>query len=237
MNPAAPSNPQVAAASAPAMVANRSPAMNVLPQGVIAPANPIVARPMMNSGGVASFADGGFSMQRSPHLGATWEERGEARNMMHTGPIMSAVPGRTDSHHMVVPSGAYVLPAAHVSAMGQGNSVAGLNAAHAMFGPGGPYGVGAMRMGHGSLPRPPRPMTNFARGGGYSEGGARGHDGQHIPVECMLSGCEYVVGPNVVRAIGKGSLKNGHKILDAYVMHARKKEIETLKRLPEPAKK
>jgi hypothetical protein len=33
------------------------------------------------------------------------------RQVMHTGPIMSSVPGRTDKHAMNVPSGSYVVPA------------------------------------------------------------------------------------------------------------------------------
>jgi hypothetical protein len=73
-------------------------------------------------------------------------------------------------------------------------------------------------------------------GGTYSEGGAH-REGYDHPVPVMLSGGEYVIAPEVVRRIGKGSLKNGHKILDAWVMSARKQEVETLRKLPPPAKK
>ena len=76
-----------------------------------------------------------------------------------------------------------------------------------------------------------------------SEGGGRGHDA-HVgrPVRVALSDGEFVIGPNIVRNIslkhgGGGNLKNGHRLLDAYVMYARKKHIEELKRLPEPAKR
>ena len=41
------------------------------------------------------------------------------RQVMHTGPIMSSVPGRTDKHAMNVPSGSYVVPAHVVSHLGQ----------------------------------------------------------------------------------------------------------------------
>jgi len=205
------------------------------PAGMTTPNNPM-ARPLMARGGVPERASGGFNMAKGPNLNPSWETKQEARGMMHVGPIPSIVPGRTDNHHAFVPSGSYVLPASHVSSMGQGNSIAGLSAAHSLFGSGGPYGAGAMKISHGSgAPRPPSPMK-FADGGSYSEGGARG-EGDHVPVECMLAGGEFVIEPSIVRSIGKGSLKNGHKILDAYVMAARKKEIETQKRLPPPAKR
>lgn len=204
------------------------------PNGV-APMEPMGAQ-LMNRGGTAKRASGGFNMARSPHLDASWQTRQEARSMMHTGPILSAVPGRTDNHRTQVPSGSYVLPAQHVASMGQGNSVAGLSLANTMFGGGGPYGAGSMKIGHGpGAPRPPRP-GRFADGGGESEGGARG-EGDHVPVDVMLSGGEFVISPESVRRIGKGSLKNGHKILDAWVMATRKKEIETQRKLPPPAKK
>jgi hypothetical protein len=91
-----------------------------------------------------------------------------------------------------------------------------------------------MKIAHGmGAPRPPT-MKLFT--GGYSEGGARG-SGDHVPVDVMLSGGEFVISPESVRKVGKGSLANGHKILDAWVLATRKKEIETQKKLPPPAKK
>jgi hypothetical protein len=48
---------------------------------------------------------------------------------VHTGAIHSSVAGRTDHLPMHVPSGAYVLPADIVSAMGEGNTVAGFKIA------------------------------------------------------------------------------------------------------------
>src|ERR1700722_16524757 len=55
-----------------------------------------------------------------------WYVKNEARNLMHPGPFLSAVPGRTDSHNMAVPSGSYVVPAHAVSHLGQSNSLAGM---------------------------------------------------------------------------------------------------------------
>ena len=52
-----------------------------------------------------------------------------SRIRLHTGPIHSAVAGRTDHLPMHVPHGAYVLPADIVSGMGQGNTVAGFKIA------------------------------------------------------------------------------------------------------------
>jgi len=48
---------------------------------------------------------------------------------VHTGAIHSSVAGRTDHLPMHVPSGSYVLPADIVSAMGEGNTVAGFKIA------------------------------------------------------------------------------------------------------------
>jgi hypothetical protein len=173
-------------------------------------------------------ASGGFNMAKAPNLYAPWQERSEARSLIR-GPILSAVPGRTDHLYGRVASGSYVLPAQHVASMGQGNSIAGLAVAHSLFGPNGPYGTPALRIAHGrGAPRPPRIMGSRAAGGSADDGGKL--------VDCNLAGGEYVIEPEVVRNIGKGSLKNGHRILDAYVMHARKKDIQTIKNLPGPAK-
>ena len=199
--------------------------------GIMTTPNNPMSRPLMARGGVLERASGGFSMQRGPNLNPSWEEKQEARGMMHTGPISSIVPGRVDNHHAFVPSGSYVLPASHISSMGQGNSGAGLAMAHSMF------GMPDMPIKHGSgAPRAPRAMGMLHTGGAYSEGGGRG-EGDDRPVEVMLSGGEFVIAPQVVRRIGKGSLKNGHRILDKYVMDSRKKEIKTQQSLPPPAKK
>src|SRR5262245_52919246 len=50
---------------------------------------------------------------------AGWQIRNAARSMTHSGPIMSAVPGRTDHHPMGVAPGSYVVNADTVSHMGQ----------------------------------------------------------------------------------------------------------------------
>ena len=52
----------------------------------------------------------------------------------HVGPIHSPVAGRTDHLPMHVPSGAYVIPADIISAMGEGNTMAGFKVANDIFG-------------------------------------------------------------------------------------------------------
>lgn len=53
---------------------------------------------------------------------------------IHVGPIHSPVAGRTDHLPMHVPSGAYVIPADIISAMGEGNTMAGFDVANEIFG-------------------------------------------------------------------------------------------------------
>src|ERR1700722_15727776 len=52
---------------------------------------------------------------------------------LHTGPLHSTVAGRTDHLPSNVPNGSYVLPADIVSAMGEGNTMAGFKVAKRMF--------------------------------------------------------------------------------------------------------
>lgn len=177
---------------------------------------------------------GGLTKPPQPN----WTVRNEARSMLHSGPISSVVPGRTDRHNVSVGSGAYVLPADHVSALGQNNTKAGHAILNAMFGSGGPYGVKAMGLKHGpGAPKPPalqRPggipkLPKVSSGGG--KGDATGH-----PVPIVVAGGEYTIPPHIVEAIGDGDIKRGHQILDDWVLSLRKKHIKTLQKLPGPAK-
>src|SRR5258705_565841 len=79
----------------------------------------------------AKMASGGFT----PPMG----ERFAARQQFHEGFLHSSVPGRTDRLPISVSGGAYVLPADHVAALGQGNSNAGANIVSKIF-KSGPYG-------------------------------------------------------------------------------------------------
>lgn len=60
-------------------------------------------------------------------------EPGKTARKMHVGPIHSPVAGRTDHLPMEVPDGSYVLPADSVSALGEGNSMAGFRVVRRMF--------------------------------------------------------------------------------------------------------
>ena len=61
-------------------------------------------------------------------------EGGEINEKIHVGPIHSNVAGRTDHLPINVPSGAYVLPAETISALGEGNTMAGFKVANDVFG-------------------------------------------------------------------------------------------------------
>lgn len=73
---------------------------------------------------------------------------------VHKGPIHSTVAGRTDHLPMHVASGSYVIPADIISAMGEGNSMAGFKVAKSIFSSAGPYDqdAGAMPYGGGDMP-------------------------------------------------------------------------------------
>lgn len=259
--PATPANPASFATPSPA-----APVVAPSTSASFAPTTPVVASPsiapggagyqngiappasttplntsasLLKDGGIANRAGGGgFNMSSGPALTAPWTERNEAR-ALHVGPVLSNVPGRTDNHQVKVPAGSYVLPAAHVSSMGEGNTLAGTSIASKMFS--GPYGAGAPKIGgHGHMPSPPKiaagpGIANLSTGGyTYSEGGARG-EGHHEPVPVDISGGEFVIHPDeIIRRWG--SLKNGHAVLDKFVMNERGKERKTLKALPPPAK-
>jgi len=129
-------------------------------------------------GGVPAGGPGTVAAKQAggglPSAGAYLERqdfRQDMRNMTHTGPIMSTVAGRTDHHAINVPSGSYVLPAAHVSAIGQGNTLSGMKVLGRMFGS-APYGMGGgSRVAHGpgapkiGFARPPKPVGGFQAGG------------------------------------------------------------------------
>lgn len=88
---------------------------------------------------------------------------------VHKGPIHSSVAGRTDHLPMHVASGSYVIPADIISAMGEGNSMAGFKVAQNIFSrqnhnvtKGTPYGEHGMPYG---VPTPHK------AGGGDLSGG------------------------------------------------------------------
>ena len=172
--------------------------------------------------------------------GSTTTTTVEGAVMPHAGPIHSQVAGRTDHLPMHVKSGSYVIPADIISAMGEGNTMAGFRQAKRVFGgtpyeqsSPEPYGQGAAPYDQTS-PEPyeqgPDPygaeMPTKAEGGGITD--------DLVPI--VAAGGEYVITPQQVASIGKGDLDHGHKILDAFVKKTRAKTIDTLKKLPGPKK-
>ena len=199
------------------------------PQGIGMPTSS--AFPMRKQGGpIAELAFGGMGIVKTPTMSPTWQERQEAHGMTR-GPILSAVPGRTDAHLTHVPSGSYVIPADIVSGRGQGNTLAGANSLQRMFKM-GPYGSGMPKMGgRSTMPHPPA-MGKFHSGGG--KGGADNNIGTPVPVK--LAGGEIVVPPENLMAVVHPNLKHAHAIMDRWVVLERKKLRKTLAKLPPPAR-
>ena len=160
-------------------------------------------------------AHGGFHVHRprTPHGGGR----------LHVGPIHSSVAGRTDHLPMHVPSGSYVIPADIISAMGEGNTMAGFKHVKRMFG-GTPYGGGSGPYGQSGGPYGAE-MEHRAMGG-EADGG--------VPI--VAAGGEYVLSPHQVVEAGEGDLDIGHKVLDEWVKRMRKQTIKTLSTLPGPKK-
>lgn len=125
----------------------------------------------------------------------------------HVGPIHSPVAGRTDHLPMHVPSGSYVIPADIVSALGEGNTMAGFKYLTRVFGP------------RGGAPK------------GYAAGG---DVGPLVPI--IAAGGEYVIHPIAIEQMGGGNIDVGHKELDKFVTGMRAKTVKTLQKLPGPAK-
>lgn len=177
----------------------------------------------------------GGGMTKAPSSNPSWQTRTAAREMLHSGPIMSMVPGRTDKHPMKVAGGSYVFTADHVSHLGQNNTVAGFNKLNKMFKM-GPYDSGAaMPIKHGpGAPRAPK-LAGVA-----DVGGGRGIHGG-APVEIITAGGEFVVPPHKIlewqhRNGFPPNLDEGHAALDKWQTSTRKEHRATLAKLPGPAK-
>jgi hypothetical protein len=144
----------------------------------------------------------------------------KASEKIHVGPIHSPVAGRTDHLPVHVPSGAYVIPADIISAMGEGNTMAGFKVANTIF---------TKIPGMQGTPGEDAQL-------GLPEKRARGGATYGSPVPVVVAGGEYVISPEDVEHMGEGDLDAGHRILDAFVVKMRKKTVDTLKNLPGPKK-
>jgi hypothetical protein len=131
------------------------------------------------------------------------------------GALTGPTPGRADALATHVPNGAHVLPADTVSAIGQGNTMAGFKKLSSAF----PHSVG-------------HPFGMRGRPAGFADGGAADRD--LVPVN--LSDGEFWVHPHDVQALGAGDRDKGHRILDNFILHVRKRNINQLQKLPGPEK-
>lgn len=163
----------------------------------------------------AKFANGGPS----------FVQRQNSYQLARSGMINSPVPGRTDRHSVNVGSGAYVLPADHVSAIGQNNSAAGADILNHMFRM-GPYDTPLPNLprARSMIPRVPNMKMPHARGGST-----------HAQTPIVVAGGEFLIPPEKIIE-HFGDLKYGHAALDKWVMETRKKHIHTLRKLKPPKK-
>jgi hypothetical protein len=157
---------------------------------------------------------------------------------VHTGPIHSAVAGRTDHLPVHVPSGSYVIPADIVSGMGEGNTNAGFKVIKRTFaglpyGPksdqpyghkGGPYGSGSAPYNQAGGPYG-EPLV----GDRHARGGKTGSD-----VKVVVAGGEYTLTPEEVMAAVDGDIDRGHRVLDDFVKQMRGHIVKTMSKLPGP---
>ena len=166
---------------------------------------------------------------------------------LHTGPLHSAVAGRTDHLPSNVPNGAYVLPADVVSGLGESNTMAGFKVAKRMFsgakrhfsgtpyaGNNGPYGQGMGTPYGMASGGEPKPEVGAKTGSDPTIGqGAQTQSGDEgVPV--AVAGGEHVLAPHEVAWAGMGDMDAGHRALDEFVLRQRAKTVKTLKGLAPP---
>lgn len=148
--------------------------------------------------------------------------RESAKNLSRAGLVNSGTAGRADKVPGSTKAGSYVFPADVVSAMGQGNTMAGAHSLSKLLGM-GPYGSGAIKPPRG------RGMT-AAKMKGFAAGGRT----EEVPVN--VSGGEFIAPPEAIARLGGGDIDYGHEIADALAMEVRRKHIAQLSKLPPPRK-
>lgn len=150
-----------------------------------------------------------------------------------SGLFPSAGSGRADTMKATVPAGTYIIPADIVSALGDGNTIAGAKVLDHKFGQDSSAGPGPVAAPPMMQPPPPPPQAGLAPPqGGFARGGMIKPAGAPVPI--LASGGEYRVLPQAVAALGGGDMQHGHDILDSLVSQVRKKYASKLKKLPSP---
>jgi hypothetical protein len=120
------------------------------------------------------------------------------------GAVRSSSPGRADKVEANAEEGSYIIPADVVSALGEGNTAAGVK-----------WLDGAVE----------RLMAGDTSAFGFKRGG-------RVPVR--LSGGEYAVPPTAVAALGKGSYEAGARKVEALIAQIRKGSAQQMAQLPGP---
>lgn len=160
------------------------------------------------------------------------------------GPLHGFEGGRTDTLPIKVPPGSYVVPADVVSGLpgAQGSSLAGHNALDKLLkslplSPDeAPYGATSPKLARGhTIPGEAREQHHLTHGLPVIKRGGGVHPAhKDDPVDILAAGGEHVIPPHLVKRIGMGDLDRGHAILDKFVLWARKKNIDDLRKLPGP---
>lgn len=137
----------------------------------------------------------------------------QRQSAQHNGGLLhSEGAGRTDILNRSVTAGSYVIPADVVSALGDGNTMAGAKVLDQMMGPAQQKPSQFMNV----------PQPNYAM-----------PEKKSVPV--VMAGGEYVISKEAI--IAKfGNLDAGHDALDEFVRAVRAKNVKKLKSLPGPRK-
>lgn len=157
-------------------------------------------------------------------MGGFNPERGAAFGLAKQGMLHSNVPGRTDKLNLDVPAGSSIVPADVVSALGQGNSLAGNSVLTNMFSK-GPFGMNIGKAKGGMRTHQRAASLSKMR---FADGG----EAKTAPI--VAAGGEFVVHPETVANLGNGDLDLGHSILNSFYEQVRENNIKTLRKLPGP---
>lgn len=194
-------------------------------------------------GGIPHLATGGLGVAPTPEQMGMYASRRSMGELYHPGGFLnSPVGGRTDHLPLAVPAESHVIPADVVSGIGQGNSLNGAAQLDQMF-HSGPWGVKAMASRAPSA----MPRTSRLAAGGMPFAQASGGKPERT-TSILAAGGEYVVRPEAVAEMGrrakrlhpalrrKSDLAAGHDAVDQFILRARKKTVETTRKLPGPVK-
>lgn len=157
-----------------------------------------------------------------------------------SGLFPGAGSGRADTMKATVPAGTYIIPADVVSAIGDGNTMAGAKVLDKKFGQTSIPPVPAQQLAPPNpkaLFMPPRPPAGPPPAGiaaGFARGGVPKASGAPVPI--LASGGEYRVLPGAVAGLGGGDIDHGHEILNHFVAMIRKNHVKKIKALPPPKK-